>query len=163
MTAAFAKMICVSQRVFSDVMGASAVSQRDIKRCLDIFDFFWGLPFLHPDETPHDKLFRCMVLAMAITYYFRIADDAIYGKGSSQIRGDYLRALLEEQLHREVRLVRVSFRDEVDRAVQALITPEHFRIPEGVALNRDLMENVFAGLVCVQTKVASCACIEHNS
>ena len=43
---------------------------------------------------------------------------------------------------------------EVDRAVDAVVSPQNFIIPEGIAFNRDLKENLFACLVSVETKVA---------
>ena len=36
------------------------------------------------------------------------------------------------------------------------ITEQHFKLPEGVALNRDLKENLFAMLITTETRLASC-------
>ena len=45
---------------------------------------------------------------------------------------------------------------QVTYGVNCYISEQNFLLPEGVALNRDLKENLFAMLITTQTKLASC-------
>ena len=117
----FAKMICIAQQGWSSIMGESSVSQRDIQRCLTIFAFFWEHPIeslRKAGEVANERLFRCMVLAIATVYYLRIDDNRMYGVRDLRLPGHELRLRIESQMRDQVRL---SFRDELDRAVDAVI------------------------------------------
>ena len=113
LTAGFAQMVCLCQHVFSSAMGESSASQRDVQRCLTIFEFFWKLPHVGEEgESPNERLVRCMVLAVAIVYYFRIDDDAHYGQGAARICGATFRASLEAAAEVE-QIGRASCRERV--------------------------------------------------
>ena len=83
--ARFASLICRCQELFMNTVGQSSVSQRDIHRCLVVLEYFqkqWPGP-----EKANEKVMRCILLAVAVVYYFRLSEVGIYGAGDERVTG----------------------------------------------------------------------------
>ncbi|CAE6933298.1 unnamed protein product [Symbiodinium sp. KB8] len=147
----FALLMCKSQELFLQKVGQSSVSQRDLQRCLIVLEYFqrhWP-----GSERPNDRVMRCILLSLAVVYYFRLSDGCNYGMGDEAVTGHDLKQELCELVQQ---VVGMNFQEEVTYGVNCYISEQNFLLPEGVALNRDLKENLFAMLITTQTKLASC-------
>ena len=85
--ARFASLICKCQELFMSNVGQSSVSQRDIHRCLVVLDYFQKHWPGH--ERANVKVMRCILLAVAVVYHFRLSDVGIYGSGDDGVTGPF--------------------------------------------------------------------------
>ena len=159
-------------------IGPSSVSQRDIQRVFLLIPFFWhceeytkrmqlhdarlrseeaGDRFEEEEMSADvDKLLRkCIYLAIAIVYYFRLPVQTCEDGGVC--RKDFerwLSTLTESAVYYdEDDLCESSmsyFYRTVVNAVDEFVTAEHFEFPEGVALTMALKENIFSSVAAIQ-------------
>ena len=135
-------------------LGPSAVSQRDLQRAFRFLEFFLKhhrarAPQLDEAKTMH----RCLLLSIAMTYYFRLPD----APPSGDMQGQSLRqrfclmmAGLQPPNQRLGRVPWYNFEEVVAHELQLYITGAE--LPPGIAANLALKENFFCIVVCLQTK-----------
>lgn len=122
--------------------GPSSVSQREITRLFKLMPFFWKID---SEENRRDRqnetLTKTVLLSIALVYYFRLP---VVGSAG----GRSLRRCFSDHLH-----INGDFEAKVKEYLDDFVSRDHFVIPEAIALNQALKENVFAVVVCTQTEV----------
>ena len=109
-------------------LGKNSVSQREIQRCFNLIEFFWKMRF--DDETVEPDVKRCIALALALTYYFRLPT-----KEDNDQRNDQKtppREKLADILSKKV----PNFVEIIEQQLSDFVNPNNFLIPQGVAINQ---------------------------
>ena len=109
-------------------LGKNSVSQREIQRCFNLIEFFWKMRF--DDGTNERDVKRCIVLALALTYYFRLPT-----KEDNDQRNDQ-RTPSREKLAGILSQKVPDFVDIIERELTNFVNPNNFLIPQGVAINQ---------------------------
>ena len=152
------KAIFVSQKYIKESHDVSAVSLRDIRRFVVLFKWFYNYLSLKQQnkivfvsttigkfayETLNEKLitFISIMLTLYLCYYVRLP--------LKQNR-KYL-----DEVYNNI-FDGISFTKSVLREQLSLI--ENFDIPQGIAKNKALLENIFTLFVCVNTKIPVFIC-----
>eukprot|EP01062_Namystynia_karyoxenos_P043703 TRINITY_DN31_c0_g1_i2.p1 TRINITY_DN31_c0_g1~~TRINITY_DN31_c0_g1_i2.p1 ORF type:complete len:5462 (+),score=1414.36 TRINITY_DN31_c0_g1_i2:107-16387(+) len=137
------------QRLYRRKRARSTVSQRDIHRTFQLFDWF----FRRPDACTRDakgkpevKARDAMMLAVAVSYYFRLcpADRADLAHKVDEAVKSRKKALVPLEL--QVILARV-----IDHYFQEMT---HQSLPVGIYDHMPLRENLFVQLVCFENRLA---------
>lgn len=72
---------------------------------------------------------RCIALALALTYYFRLpSQDNTQGETANASSREELAALLSKTIP--------AFADTIDNELSRFVNPNNFLIPNGVAINQ---------------------------
>ena len=115
-------------------VGRNSVSQREIQRCFGLIDFFWKMRY--DDELIDDRKtytpnpIRCIALAIALTYYFRLPTNEDNLQRNDQNTPS--REQLAQLLHQTIPGFDQVVQDELERFVNR----DNFVIPPGVAVNQ---------------------------
>lgn len=139
------------------VFGPSAVSQREFTRVFKLLPFFLQLLTKKGEQDAragqrirHSRLLQeSMHLSIALVYYFRLpmVTDAAMGAAGGSLREAFCRhGIFGRDGGR-------GFKKTVDDHLAWFVSREHFVIPNAIALNQALLENVFAVVACTQTDV----------
>ena len=139
-------------------LGASAVSQRDLQRAFRFLDFFLAHHKAREAQLEHGRLVnRCLLLSMAMTYFFRLPTAASHSDTDTPqdgLRLQFCRMMAELQSpagrYRPSAMPWDVFEDVVADELRLYI--EGAQLPLGIAANLALMENFFCIAVCMQTK-----------
>ncbi|VDI17462.1 Hypothetical predicted protein, partial [Mytilus galloprovincialis] len=123
----------------------SCVSLRDVDRCKKLV--VWLLKFLRMKKTKTEYNYgiemKAIVLALAVSYHSRFADvetRTSYRENVSMIVSKHNRPITADK-------VLEIIRDEEDEILNRM------DLPNGIAKNRALQENVFVVLVCILNKI----------
>ncbi|CAG2207753.1 RNF213 [Mytilus edulis] len=123
----------------------SCVSLRDVDRCKKLV--VWLLKFLRMKNTKTEYNYgiemKAIVLALAVSYHSRFADvetRTSYRENVSMIVSKHNRPITADK-------VLEIIRDEEDEILNRM------DLPNGIAKNRALQENVFVVLVCILNKI----------
>ena len=128
-------------------MGASVVSQRDLQRVFNLFLFFRSIllrvPRREAAATPSydDVVRRALMASIGLTFYARLLPNA--GPGSRQA--------FAKMMESEAGPFGTSFLVAYNQMIDLFISNTH--IPEGIAKNEALKENVFSMVVAIATKI----------
>lgn len=145
------RCVLTSQKFIRSCEEDSSVSLRDVNRCVLLFDWFRkNLSFLSADKewdlvgfvrTHHKKELRAWILALAHCYYCRLSTPESRLKYRRHIAGliacEFSCGNFTEKHFKQV--ISVEQRAYVD----------NMELPEGVACNASLMENIFVLSVCI--------------
>lgn len=131
----------------------SAVSLRDVKRCLGLIVWFASYWPGGPKARTHISLFgRSLVLAVAHVYLYRLS--------SAQMRNQFWAkvAAIAKNFGRGVdhiqcgELTKSSFPAAVLKRVQKNFS-DTFTVDAGIAMNEALTENIYVIVVCILNKI----------
>ena len=120
--------ILKAQEFCEEFLGKNSVSQREIQRCFNLIEFFWQMRF--NDETVDPNVTRCIALALALTYYFRLPTKEDNDQRNDQKTPS--RENLANILSRKI----PDFVDIIERELENFVNPSNFLIPQGVAINQ---------------------------
>ena len=115
-------------------LGRNSVSQREIQRCFNLIEFFWEMRYDDEMKYGNDQYqpnpVRCIVLALAMTYYFRLPTDEDNAQRNDiqTPSREKLAAVLSQTIPDFIRIIQ----NELERFVNT----DNFVIPRGVAVNQ---------------------------
>ena len=140
-----ATCILAAQRFCKEKISIRSVSQRDVNRVFRLSTFFlnWLIPSTSADGGRSNSYF-CVALwlAVGVVYYLRLPIEGSNAK-DGVTRTDFISSLS----------FGAQFLAEFHAAVNRFVNGDNFLIPDGIALNQALKENVFALVACVQSRV----------
>ena len=146
-----------AQEFVKQHLGASAVSQRDLQRAFRFLDFFLAQHKARGAQLEQGRLVhRCLLLSMAVTYYFRlpaaVASDSDTQQDGLRLQFCHMMTALRSPAgrYRPSIMPWDVFEDVVADELRLYI--EGAQLPPGIAANLALMENFFCIAVCMQTK-----------
>ncbi|CAF0874792.1 unnamed protein product [Didymodactylos carnosus] len=140
--------ILKAQEFCEEFLGKNSVSQREIQRCFNLIEFFWKMRF--DDETVEPDVKRCIALALALTYYFRLPTKEDNDQRNDQKTPS--REMLAGILSRKV----PDFVDIIERELVNFVNANNFLIPQGVAINQAVREHIFGIVVSIVTRTPLC-------
>ena len=141
------QLINASQNFMVNNLGESSVSQRDVQRCFSLIKFFRQHAPVEMHQQGEEKLMQsAVVLAASVAYYFRLPTEVVIGL-------DKLPILLREHYVESVKKVYPKFKTTIQECLFSFVTRENFAIPEGIALNQALQENIFCMVAALETKI----------
>lgn len=131
------------------------MSQRDLQRAFRFLDFFLADHKAREVQLEPGKLVhRCLLLSMAMTYYFRLPASASSDSQQDGLRLQFCRMIAQLQPPAGRYTPNVMpwdfFEDVVADELRLYI--EGAQLPPGIAANLALIENFFCIAVCMQTK-----------
>ena len=148
-------LLSSTHQYFKQQEDVSAVSLRDIKRFLMIFRWFkdlhviffeLGIPhYQHPSAE--------IILSFLCNYYFRLCEN--------QLRKDFLFNL--ESIFDEFNISIEEVLELLNVEMMIYISEIGDKIPQNVAINKALKENVFLMITCFMTKVPLFICGKPGS
>ena len=148
-------LLSSTHQYFKQQEDVSAVSLRDIKRFLMIFRWFkdlhviffeLGIPhYQHPSAE--------IILSFLCNYYFRLCEN--------QLRKDFLFNL--ESIFDEFNISVEEVLELLNVEMMIYISEIGDKIPQNVAINKALKENVFLMITCFMTKVPLFICGKPGS
>eukprot|EP01047_Picozoa_sp_COSAG01_P012870 COSAG01_NODE_590_length_15129_cov_55.685895_2_plen_4125_part_01 len=166
------KVINCSQTFMVQFLGESSVSQRDVQRCFKLIDFFQRHAPQSIRGDGEEKLMQAAVaLAASVAYYFRLPTDKVYNVDEDGRAKPTDVLELRELYVANVSRVYPDFEDVVDECIEEFSTrwdkgqheqnldaggggdAGHFEIPNGIALNRALQENIFCMVAALESGV----------
>ncbi|CAF3288496.1 unnamed protein product [Rotaria sp. Silwood2] len=115
---------------------------------VELIIFFDEMRF--DDETVEPDVIRCIVLALALTYYFRLPTQEDNDQRNNQ--KDPPREKLASILSQKV----PDFVDIIERELANFVNPNNFLIPQGVAINQAVREHIFGIVVSIVTRTPLC-------
>ena len=151
----FVNCIIASHKYYKAKEGVSSVSLRDVRRFTIFYEWFEKdisikqsiPPPADYEKVPNakvDPLFRCGLLSLLFCYYLRIQKPAE--------REEYLNAMLPILRHpRGTKTVKEI--EDILFAEQMYILMR-MKIPDDIAQNQALRENVYTMLICIMNRVA---------
>ncbi|CAM9234897.1 unnamed protein product, partial [Ectocarpus fasciculatus] len=132
---------------------SSAVSLRDVKRCLGLISWFAKYWPGGPRARTHISLFgRSLVLAVAHVYLYRLSSVQMRAQFWSKV------AAITKDFGRKVDQIRCaelgqsSFPQAVLKRVQKNFS-DTFTVDTGIAMNEALTENIYVIVVCILNKI----------
>ena len=140
----FTEMLHTAIRFCYERLGKNTVSQRDVERVFALLPFMYhyGLAETTRNDPNKEKRFHealCLTIALAFVWRLPVEKTAGHVSRDEIYGSDYFND--------------PSIAHIVQGHVDAFVTPQHFHLPEGIALTRALKENVFAVVAAVQTGV----------
>eukprot|EP00755_Sulcionema_specki_P004509 Sspe_Gene.4523::Locus_1489_Transcript_1_1_Confidence_1.000_Length_17782::g.4523::m.4523 len=150
------------QKLYIKTKSRSTISQRDVHRCVRIFDWFFvrNRDFVTgvggESRRLWDRALTAMVLGIAFSYYFRLSPE------HREDLSNVLTKTLREDADKAEKAGRgfsalsrdTTFATVVQRAVQYYCSPEHLKLPEAVYAHNGLLENLFVQMVCFDIRIA---------
>jgi hypothetical protein len=133
------EFILTAQTYCAERLGISSVSQRDVQRAFILLRYFKKL--FHSEPDPRALFTKSVFLSIALVYYLRLP---VTKQGQSPTRRDFA----DQSIFADM-----DFEAIVVSSIDSFITPENFEVPEGIALNQALKENIFATVACVASGV----------
>ena len=110
------------------------MSQREIQRCFNLIEFFWEMRYddeIGPDQQTYEPdSMRCIALAIALTYYFRLPTQ----EDNSQ-RNDK-KSPSRERLATLLCQIIPEFDQKIQEELERFVNTDNFVIPQGVAINQ---------------------------
>ena len=121
----------------AETYSKSSVSQRDMQR---VFDFYKWLMATYRDLNRHNKSEhpqRAVLVALGLVYYMRL---------DKTFRKEYADFIDKESS----RIGQIKFKEAFNDDLKWFV--DNIHIPPGIAKTRALMENVFANIICSETR-----------
>ena len=149
-----AESILNAQKFCEERLGVNSVSQREIQRCFNLIDYFWSMRFDNEladgDHVEESSPQRCIALALALIYYFRLPTD------EDNAQREDTTSPSREQLARVLSRSIPDFTDIISNELERFVNTTNFLIPQGVAINRAIREHIFAIVVSIVTRTPLC-------
>ena len=153
-------MISESQNYIRDNTGISSVSLREIRKIIIFYQFFYDyLKFkkekspeleLNEDEFPYKKLTKYEIqiysinLSIFMCYYLRLTNE--------KLRNELVIKL--NKIFQGISDDKYKFKDFLKLPlIEEKFIVDNIDIPEGIAKNRPLLENIFSLFVCINNKI----------
>ena len=133
----FSNVVSKAQKYFKDRESCS-VSLRDVQRYKTICEFFEKYNNLNPSDEH-----RSGILALIHSYYLKLPN--------LQQRQEFMK-IIAGQLKIDINHIKKIYEDEMAFYLN------NMKVPQGLALNEALSENVFAILVCLVNKIPIFIC-----
>ena len=138
----FSDILIAAHMFFIEKIGPRSVSQRDIHRVFLLLPFF--LLHVIPENGRRGRALRirhCIFLAIGVVYYLRLPEVP-------EAAGDVCRSMFLDAIPDSRDFIKTF-----NGTLSSFVTAENFCIPDGIAINQALKENIFAIIACVQTNV----------
>ena len=135
-------------------LGPSAVSQRDLQRVFKFLTFFLSHHRARHFQLDDAKIMhRCLLLSIAMTYYFRLPDAPQKDDPQGQSLRQQFCLMMTDLQPTKLGQGTVPWHDfEAVLAHELEVYIKGAELPPGIAANLALMENFFCIVVCLQTK-----------
>ncbi|PKB95996.1 hypothetical protein RhiirA5_472770 [Rhizophagus irregularis] len=148
----FAELLYTSQKFIRNVEEPYSVSLRDVKRALTLAKFFYNSLEIRPAYKKGHKYpppgnptitTRSYVLALGLCYHSRLYDQDL----RKQYRCEMEQILRNHEIYIEENMFSKIIREEQEDYINRM------QCPPNTAHNEDLLENVFAMIVCILTRI----------
>ena len=134
--------ILESQFFIKNISEASCVSLRDVRRFVDIFDWYKkSLEERKSKQSQYGKI--SIIISFYISYYLRLEEKTIRIKYIELI-AKFLKISKEEI----IKIIEIEKNDIIER----------IKVPIGIAKNDPLLENIFALFICIFLKIPIIIC-----
>ena len=132
-------MINSAHELYTNQIGANSVSQREIQRLFKVISFLKRFSERNGDLFLEMVQYECFIVAIGLVYYLRLDLD-------SRVT---FAIVMDDALQSEV----PEFANCLDKFIDNFVTRDNFEIPDGIALNRALKENIFAMVVAFECNI----------
>ena len=142
----FVEEIVECQNFVRDHNDISSVSLRDLRRFSLLFEFF--VKYLKQRNEVYDEesqiLIKSMLLSLYFCFYIRLSNNKLRGE-------------IVEKINQKIKK-QLSFEDVIQKEKDILISKMEKKIPQGIAKNSTLKENIFSLFVCIVNKIPLIMC-----